>query len=96
MFVLIHAHYLRHFDAITALGHRKSAPHIKTNLFKFAPLYELFYAPYAEKLWACDPAALSFEPAEQRMQRKFPREIVRNGLRREKKFFYYPAGAGFG
>lgn len=42
LFVLIRAHYLRHFDAITALGHRKSAPHIKTNLFKFAPLYELF------------------------------------------------------
>ena len=42
LFVLIHAHYLRHFDAITALGHRKSAPHIKTNLFKFAPLYDCF------------------------------------------------------
>ena len=27
---------------VNALGHRKSAPHIKTNLFKFAPLYELF------------------------------------------------------
>ncbi|MDQ5881512.1 MAG: uncharacterized protein QG616_1343 [Pseudomonadota bacterium] len=42
LFVLIRQHYLRHFDAISALGHRKSAPHIKTNLFKFAPLYELF------------------------------------------------------
>lgn len=42
LFVLIRGHYLSHFDAITALGHRKSAPHIKTNLFKFAPLYELF------------------------------------------------------
>ncbi|MGB2883952.1 MAG: SPASM domain-containing protein, partial [Rhodoferax sp.] len=25
-----------------ALGHKKSAPHIKTNLFKFAPFYDLF------------------------------------------------------
>lgn len=42
LFTLIHGHYLRHFDAITALGHKKSAPHIKTNLYQFAPLYELF------------------------------------------------------
>lgn len=42
LFILIRQHYLRHFDALTALGHRKSAPHIKTNLYKFAPLYELF------------------------------------------------------
>jgi uncharacterized protein len=42
LFTLIRTHYLRHFDAISALGHRKSAPHIKTNLFKFAPLYALF------------------------------------------------------
>ena len=39
---MIRAHYLEHFDALNALGHKKSAPHIKTNLFKFAPLYELF------------------------------------------------------
>lgn len=42
LFTLIRGHYLRHFDAISALGHKKSAPHIKTNLFKFAPLYDLF------------------------------------------------------
>jgi uncharacterized protein len=42
LFVLIHGHYLTHFDEITALGHRKSSPHIKTNLYKFAPLYDLF------------------------------------------------------
>ncbi len=42
LFALIRRHYLKHFDALTALGHRKSAPHIKTNLFKFAPLYDLF------------------------------------------------------
>lgn len=42
LFGMIRAHYREHFDALNALGHRKSAPHIKTNLFKFAPLYELF------------------------------------------------------
>lgn len=42
LFTLIRSHYLTHFDEITALGYRKSAPHIKTNLYKFAPLYDLF------------------------------------------------------
>jgi uncharacterized protein len=42
LFTLIRGHYVTHFDQINALGHRKSAPHIKTNLYKFAPLYELF------------------------------------------------------
>jgi uncharacterized protein len=42
LFTLIHGYYLDHFDALTALGHAKSAPHIKTNLYKFAPLYDLF------------------------------------------------------
>ena len=42
LFGMVRAHYREHFDALSALGHRKSAPHIKTNLFKFAPLYELF------------------------------------------------------
>ncbi len=42
LFGMVRAHYRAHFDALGALGHRKSAPHIKTNLFKFAPLYELF------------------------------------------------------
>lgn len=42
LFVLIREHYLSHFDALNALGHKKSAPHIKTNLFKFAPFYDLF------------------------------------------------------
>lgn len=42
LFELIRGHYLTHFDALNALGHKKSAPHIKTNLYKFAPLYALF------------------------------------------------------
>ncbi len=42
LFAMIRAHYREHFDAINALGHKKSAPHIKTNLYKFAPLYDLF------------------------------------------------------
>ncbi len=42
LFARIRRHYLTHLDALTALGHRKSAPHIKTNLYRFAPLYALF------------------------------------------------------
>jgi uncharacterized protein len=42
LFSIIRAYYLENFDAINALGHSKRAPHIKTNLFKFAPLYDLF------------------------------------------------------
>jgi len=42
LFEMIRSHYLRNFDALNALGHKKSAPHIKTNLYKFAPFYELF------------------------------------------------------
>ncbi len=42
LFALIRDHYRFNFDAIHALGHKKSAPHIKTNLYTFAPLYELF------------------------------------------------------
>lgn len=42
LFSMVREHYLRHFDAISALGHKKMAPHIKTNLYKFAPLYDLF------------------------------------------------------
>ncbi|MEN9844005.1 MAG: hypothetical protein RLZZ612_1834 [Pseudomonadota bacterium] len=42
LFTLIRQHYRTHFDAIQALGHKKSAPHIKTNLYRFAPFYDLF------------------------------------------------------
>ena len=42
LFTLIRQHYLDNFDVISLLGHKKSVPHIKTNLYKFAPLYELF------------------------------------------------------
>ena len=42
LFTMVRGHYLEHFDEIHALGHKKNAPHIKTNLFKFASLYDLF------------------------------------------------------
>ena len=42
LFTIITQHYRTHFDALNALGHKKSAPHIKTNLYRFAPLYDLF------------------------------------------------------
>lgn len=44
LFQIIHRHYLDHYDALTALGYRKSAPHLKTNLFNFHRLYDLFDA----------------------------------------------------
>lgn len=42
LFDLIRGHYLRHFDAITSLGHRKAAPHVKTNLYRFDAFHDLF------------------------------------------------------
>ena len=41
LFKVIRAHYLQYFDEITALGHKKSSPHIKTNLYNFAGLVDL-------------------------------------------------------
>ncbi len=38
LFVLIRDHYAKHFDALSSLGHRKAYPHLKTNLYHFAPL----------------------------------------------------------
>ena len=37
LFTLIRTHYSEILNAINALGHRKSAPHLKTNLYRFAP-----------------------------------------------------------
>jgi uncharacterized protein len=42
LFATINCHYLDHFDDLNALGYRKSAPHLKTNLFNFHKLYDLF------------------------------------------------------
>jgi len=42
LFTTINRHYLDHFDQLNALGYRKSAPHLKTNLFNFHKLYDLF------------------------------------------------------
>ncbi|WP_333798513.1 SPASM domain-containing protein [Trichlorobacter lovleyi] len=42
LFSTINRHYLDHFDQLNALGYRKSAPHLKTNLFNFHKLYDLF------------------------------------------------------
>lgn len=41
LFSIIREHYIKNFDEINSLGHKKSYPHIKTNLFKFATQYEL-------------------------------------------------------
>jgi uncharacterized protein len=42
LFAIIRQHYRDHFDELNARGFRKSAPHIKTNLFNFHSLYDLF------------------------------------------------------
>ncbi|MEI6213863.1 MAG: SPASM domain-containing protein [Desulfuromonadales bacterium] len=42
LFGIIRTHYRDHFDELTARGFRKSAPHIKTNLYNFHKLYDLF------------------------------------------------------
>lgn len=42
LFRIISRHYLDHFDELNALGHRKSSPHLKTNLSTFHKLYDLF------------------------------------------------------
>lgn len=41
LFTIIRRHYQDNFDALNALGFRKSAPHIKTNLFNFHKIYSL-------------------------------------------------------
>ncbi|MDK9717586.1 MAG: SPASM domain-containing protein [Trichlorobacter sp.] len=42
LFSTINRHYLDHFDQLNAMGYRKSAPHLKTNLFNFHQLCDLF------------------------------------------------------
>ena len=50
-------------------------------------LFELFYRPYAEKLWGLPPSQISFEPAVARLHR------VRGGVPRSQRgTFYYPNG----
>lgn len=41
LFSAIQQHYQTYFDQLNALGHRKSTPHIKTNLFNFHKIYDL-------------------------------------------------------
>ncbi len=41
LFEIIRTHYIKNFDEINALGHKKSYPHIKTNLYRFSSQYEL-------------------------------------------------------
>lgn len=58
-------------------------------------LYELFYKPYAMKLWARKPSEISKLPALNRV-RKFTFGAILAGLRkklkkREEKFYFYPS-----
>jgi protoporphyrinogen oxidase len=60
------------------------------------PLYELFYGPYAHKVWGCSGEELAAEQAERRVNqrglRDFARLLTRSAPGRR---FYYPQG-GFG
>ncbi len=42
LFGIIRQHYRDHFDELSARGFRKFSPHIKTNLYNFHQMYELF------------------------------------------------------
>lgn len=42
LFAIIRQYYRKHFDALNAFGEKKTTPHIKTNLYKFGDLYDLF------------------------------------------------------
>lgn len=61
------------------------------------PMGELFYYPYARKIWGVDPEMLSGEQARRRISADTPLKLLSKALSRKSKgkHFFYPAG-GFG
>jgi protoporphyrinogen oxidase len=61
------------------------------------PMGDLFYFPYARKIWGVDPAKLSGEQARRRISADSPLKLVRKALSRSGggREFYYPKH-GFG
>jgi protoporphyrinogen oxidase len=60
------------------------------------PLYELFYGPYAHKVWGCSGEELAAEQAERRVNQRGLQDFVRLLTRSAPgRRFYYPQG-GFG
>ena len=60
------------------------------------PLYELFYGPYAEKVWGLPGSQIAVDQAERRVNQRGLVDLVRSALGRGSgRFYYYPRG-GFG
>jgi protoporphyrinogen oxidase len=60
------------------------------------PLYDMFYGPYAEKVWGLPGNELAAEQANRRVNQRGVRDILRLVARSGRQsHYYYPAG-GFG
>jgi protoporphyrinogen oxidase len=60
------------------------------------PLYELFYGPYAEKVWGRSGTAIAADQADRRVNQRGLGDLVRLALGQgEGRSFWYPRG-GFG
>ncbi len=61
------------------------------------PMGELFYYPYARKIWGIEPEMLSGEQARRRISADTPWKLLSKALSRKPtgKHFFYPSG-GFG
>ena len=60
------------------------------------PLYELFYGPYAEKVWGRSGTAIAADQADRRVNQRGPTDLLLLAMGRgEGRSFWYPRG-GFG
>jgi protoporphyrinogen oxidase len=61
-----------------------------------APLYALFYGPFAEKVWGRPGTEIAADQAERRVNQRGPLDLLRQALGRGRgRSYYYPRG-GFG
>lgn len=60
------------------------------------PLYDLFYGPYAEKVWGRPGDQIAVDQADRRVNQRGPADLLRSALGRGPgRWYYYPRG-GFG
>lgn len=79
---------------LTPTDTRSFASVVATGLGR--PMGELFYYPYAEKIWGRDPHLLSGEQARRRIAADSPAKLIRKALSStQSRRFLYPVG-GFG
>jgi protoporphyrinogen oxidase len=79
---------------LTAARDDTFADVVRTGLGR--PMGELFYFPYARKIWGLDPTLLSGDQARRRISADTPWKLLRRALTRgHGRTFLYPAG-GFG